>query len=320
MQRCLGRAVPCEASILNCQVNSTHPRVRRTDATAIAKFMRLDLHMNSLLRRIKLNRLAPTFVVLSTLSAGILIGSVAVHGVKGSENQVNSSDATPLKIPSPVQLGTQFTQIAKDVGPAVVNIYTETLPHERRTSRSRGPQGTIPMQPNTPQSPDDQQGGGDDDQPQQQGPDNNFQDFFNRFFGGPGGQGPDDGGGPDGGGVRESLGSGFIVDGRGYIVTNNHVVDKADKIFVKLPTDPDNPTDHGRPAKVVGVDPDTDIAVIKIDAPSAPLPTVKMGNSDGTQVGEWVVAIGEPFELSKTVTAGIISSKNRTVDQGVKGQ
>ena len=171
------------------------------------------------------------------------------------------------------------------------------------------------MQPN-PESPDDQQSPGDDDQ--QQGPDNNFQDFFNRFFGGPGGQGPDDGGGM-GGGIRESLGSGFIVDSRGYIITNNHVVDKADKIYVKLATDPENPTDHGRPAKVVGVDPDTDIAVIKIDSPGS-LPTVKMGNSDSTQVGEWVVAIGEPFELSKTVTAGIISAKNRTIEPGAKGQ
>jgi len=81
--------------------------------------------MNSFLRRIKLNRLAPTFVVLSTLSAGILIGSVAVHGVKGSENQVNSSDATPLKVPDPVHLGTEFTKIADQVGPAVVNICTE---------------------------------------------------------------------------------------------------------------------------------------------------------------------------------------------------
>lgn len=271
--------------------------------------------MNSFLRRIKLNRLAPTFVILATLSVGILIGSVAVHGVKGSENQVNSSDATPLKIPSPVQLGTQFTQIAKDVGPAVVNIYTETLPRERRTSR-RSPHGNTPLAPD--QSPDDQQGGGgggDDDQ-QQQGPDN-FQDFFNRFFGGPGGQGPD--GGLDGGGVRESLGSGFLVDPRGYIITNNHVVDKADKIYVKLSTDPDNSTDHGRPAKVVGVDPDTDIALIKIDTTTS-LPTVKMGNSDGAQVGEWVVAIGEPFELSKTVTSGIISAKNRTIEQGAKGQ
>ena len=273
--------------------------------------------MNSLLRRIKLNRLAPTFVILSTLSAGILIGSVAVHGVKGSENQVNSCDATPLKIPSPTQMGTQFTQIAKEVGPAVVNIYTETLPHERRT-RGRSGRG-MPLQPNNPQGPGDQQGPDDDQQQQQQGPDNNFQDFFNRFFGGPGQQGPDDGGGMDGGGVRESLGSGFIVDSRGYIITNNHVVDKADKIFVKLSTDPDNPTDHGRPAKVVGVDPDTDIAVIKIDA-SGSLPTVKMGNSDSTQVGEWVVAIGEPFELAKTVTAGIISAKNRTIEPGAKGQ
>jgi serine protease Do len=265
--------------------------------------------MNSLLRRIKLNRLAPTFVVLSTLSAGILIGSIAVHGVKGSENQVNSSDATPLKVPDPVHLGTQFSKIAEQVGPAVVNIYTEQLPKEHRVQRRRG----LPMQPN-PQTPDDQQGPGDDDQ--QQGPDNNFQDFFNRFFGGPGGQGPDDGGG---GGMRESLGSGFIVDARGYVITNNHVVDKADKIYVKLATDPDNPTDHGRPAKVVGVDPDTDIAVIKIDS-SGSLPTVKMGNSDSTQVGEWVVAIGEPFELSKTVTAGIISAKNRTIEPGAKGQ
>jgi len=93
--------------------------------------------MNSFLRRIKLNRLAPTFVILATLSVGIIIGSVAVHGVKGNESQVNSSDATPLKIPSAVQSGTQFTQIAKDVGSAVVNIYTEQLPKERRTTRRR---------------------------------------------------------------------------------------------------------------------------------------------------------------------------------------
>lgn len=271
--------------------------------------------MNSFLRRIKLNRLAPTFVVLSTLSAGILIGSVAVHGVKGSENQVNSSDATPLKVPDPTHLGTQFSKIAEQVGPAVVNIYTEQLPKERRTHRRRGFQATPGQQAPDQQGPDDDQNGPDDDQ---QGPDNGFQDFFNRFFGGPGGQGPDGGGGGMGG-VRESLGSGFIVDPRGYIITNNHVVDKADKIFVKLASDPENATDHGRPAKVVGVDPDTDIAVIKIDVPGS-LPTVKMGNSDSTQVGEWVVAIGEPFELSKTVTAGIISAKNRTIEQGYKGQ
>ena len=102
---------------------------------------------------------------------------------------------------------------------------------------------------------------------------------------------------------------------RGYIITNNHVVDKADKIYVKLSTDPDGgPGDNGRPATVIGVDKDTDIAVIKIDA-KEPLPTVKLGNSDGAQVGDWVLAIGSPFALSKTVTAGIISAKNRTIDE-----
>ena len=142
-----------------------------------------------------------------------------------------------------------------------------------------------------------------------------MQDFFNRFFGGQGGgQGGD--GDDDGGqtGERRALGSGFIVDSRGYIITNNHVVDKADKIFVKLSTDAENPSDPGRPATVVGVDKDTDIAVIKIDPPAG-LPTIKIGNSDGAQVGDWVLAIGSPFSLSKTVTAGIISAKNRTIDE-----
>jgi serine protease Do len=137
-----------------------------------------------------------------------------------------------------------------------------------------------------------------------------MQDFFNRFFGG---QGGDDGEDQGGGGKREALGSGFIVDSRGYIITNNHVVDKADKIYVKLSTDPDNDNDQGRPAHVIGVDSDTDIAVIKIDAPN-PLPTVKLGNSDGAQVGDWVLAIGEPFGLSKTVSAGIVSAKDRAID------
>ena len=118
--------------------------------------------------------------------------------------------------------------------------------------------------------------------------------------------------------VRESLGSGFIVDPKGYIITNNHVVEKADKIYVKLSTDPDT-QDLGRPAHVIGVDKATDLAVIKIDT-NTPLPTVKMGNSDTAQVGDWVEAIGSPFALSQTVTAGIISAKNRTIEPGASGQ
>jgi serine protease Do len=137
-----------------------------------------------------------------------------------------------------------------------------------------------------------------------------MQDFFNRFFGGGGGDGED---GDGSGGERRALGSGFIVDPRGYIITNNHVVDKADKIYVKLSTDPDG-GENGRLAKVIGVDKDTDIAVIKIDA-DKPLPTVKLGNSDSAIVGDWVLAIGSPFGLSQTVSAGIVSARNRSIDE-----
>jgi serine protease Do len=266
--------------------------------------------MNPLLERLRNSRLASTFTILGTLSAGILIGSVAVHGVRGNETQTDSSDAKQLAIPNPVTLSTTFTQIAKDVGPAVVNINTETLPQEDTHSKRRTtPHGVTPAPP--PGGGDDDNG--DQDQGQGQGGDQNFQDFFNRFFGGQG-----QGGAPDQGDqVRESLGSGFIVDPRGYIITNNHVVEKADKIFVKLSTDPEG--FQGRPGKVIGVDKDTDLAVVKITT-TEPLPTVKMGNSDGGQVGDWVIAIGSPFALTQTVTAGIVSAKNRTIEKGAAGQ
>lgn len=281
--------------------------------------------MNALLRRLQARRLASVFTILATLSAGILIGSVAAHSVHGKEAQSNSSDATPLKIPNPVQLSNAFSQIAKQVGPAVVNINTEQLPKAQEPrSRRRNPHGRAMPTP----APDDQQDQPGEQEPQSptpgpggqggQGGQGNFQDFFNKFFGG---QAPDDGnggGGPDEGGIRESLGSGFIVDPKGYIITNNHVVEKADKIYVKLSTDPDT-TDLGRPAHLVGVDKETDLAVIKIDT-SEPLPTVKLGNSEAAQVGDWVIAIGSPFSLSQTVTAGIVSAKNRTIEPGAIGQ
>ena len=252
----------------------------------------------TLLDRIRSRRLTTTFVLLATLSVGILAGSVLTRNVSGKEQAgVNSSDARPLIIPSPMTLSNGFSQIVKQVGPAVVNINTEELPKQSTTKRRR-PGQRMP-QPNNPD--------GDEDNQQTPG---DMQDFFNRFFGGQGGG--DDGDGA--GGERRALGSGFIVDPRGYIITNNHVVDKADKIYVKLSTDADDPGDPGRLATVVGVDKDTDIAVIKIDT-KEPLPTIKLGNSDGAQVGDWVLAIGSPFSLSKTVTAGIISAKNRSIDE-----
>jgi serine protease Do len=260
----------------------------------------------TLLERIRSRRLTTTFTLLATLSVGILAGSVLTRNVSGKEQVgVNSSDARPLVVPSPVALSNGFSQIVKQVGPAVVNINTEELPKQSSNSKRPGRRGLQ-------RDPHQGQGGGGDDDSQQQTP-GDMQDFFNRFFGGQGGQGGDDDG--DGaGGDRRALGSGFIVDPRGYIITNNHVVDKADKIYVKLSTDADEATDPGRPATVIGVDKDTDIAVIKIDT-KEPLPTIKLDNSDGAQVGDWVLAIGSPFNLSKTVTAGIISAKNRTIDE-----
>lgn len=241
--------------------------------------------------------LPTTFAVLGVLSIGVLGGSMLTDRVSGKEqSKIDSTDARPLTIPSPVTLSNAFSNIAKQAGPAVVNINTEQLPKQSTAKTPR--RGNRRAQP------------GEGDQ-------GDMQDFFNRFFGGNpnggGGGGDEDSGGDN---ERRALGSGFIVDPRGYIITNNHVVDKADHIYVKLSTDPDGgPGDYGRAATVVGTDPATDIAVIKIDA-KQPLPTIKLGNSEGAQVGDWVLAIGSPFGLSKTVSAGIVSAVNRSNLQG----
>ena len=269
--------------------------------------------MKSLFERLRSRRLASVFVLLATLSVAIVAGSFAAHGVRGQEKQINSADATPLKVVNSPVPPNEFVKIARLVGPAVVNINTQTLPKQTENKGRRNPHGRttpIPQNPDDEDQPDEPQqgqGGG------QGGGQGNFQDFFNRFFGG---QMPDQDG--DDGQVRESLGSGFIVDPKGYIITNNHVIEKADKIYVKLSTDPDS-SDLGRPAHVIGFDKATDLAVIKIDT-NSPLPIVKMGNSDTAQVCDWVEAIGSPFALSQTVTAGIISAKNRTIEPGASGQ
>jgi len=243
----------------------------------------MDLRASAFWVRFKAKRWAYTFTILATLAVGILIGTVISYGVKGKEGQ-KSSDATPLTIPAPQQLSTTFSQISKQLEPSVVNINTESTiknPHRRRMPHAQ------------PDNPDDQ-GGGDEDSP--------FQDFFDRFFGGQGG---------DAGTIRQrSLGSGVVVDSKGYIVTNRHVVEKADRIRVRLQDD--SPGSPGHDAKVIGMDQETDLAVIKIDV-DHPLPFAKLGNSDGMQVGDWVLAIGSPFGLQETVTAGIVSAKGRSI-------
>jgi serine protease Do len=233
--------------------------------------------------RMRAHRWAYTLSILATLSVGILIGTVISYGVKGKEGQ--KSEATPLTLPSPVQLSNTFSQIAKQLEPSVVNVNTESTIKNVRRRRGSGSGG------------DDDDSGGMDD-------------FFNHFFGAPGGQG---GQGQGDGSIRErSLGSGVIVDPKGYIITNRHVVEKADRIRVRFEDDPPG-VQHD--AKVIGTDQETDLAVIKVDIDRA-LPAAKLGNSDSMQVGDWVLAVGSPFGLSETVTAGIISAKGRDIVPG----
>ncbi len=137
-------------------------------------------------------------------------------------------------------------------------------------------------------------------------PSDPFYQFFKHFYGGVPGMGGDGSGG-SGGADRssEGLGSGFIVSPDGYILTNAHVVDGANVVTVKL-------TDKREyRAKVVGADKQSDVAVLKIDAKN--LPTVKIGDPNGSKVGQWVVAIGSPYGFDNTVTSGIISAKSRAL-------
>ncbi len=242
-------------------------------------------------QKLKASRFSFSLVTLATLALGILIGTVVTYGVKGKT--IDSSDAQQLSVPSPQQLSNTFSTVAKQLEPTVVNINTEsTIKNPHRNL----PQGRTRPNPNNPP--------GDDDQDQQ---DNPFQDFMDRFFGGQGGQDI-----PQEDMRARSLGSGFIVDPKGYIITNYHVVEKADKIRVSLMGDPPSVSYQ---AKVIGTDKETDLAVIKIDV-NRTLPAAKMGNSDSMNVGDWVLAIGSPFGLEETVTAGIVSAKGRNIVPG----
>jgi serine protease Do len=232
------------------------------------------IKMFSWARREKM--VAGLFVAL-TLVAGILIGTV-VSGRTSAMKTIAfaGKGATPLAMPDAIPSSNSFASIVNRVEPAVVNISTTQVMEKRRSSTKRRPQQPNEQQPENPNDP--------------------MQDFFDRFF---------DGRQDAPATAERSLGSGVIVDRKGFILTNNHVVDQATKIQVQL-----NGETTKYNAKVVGVDEETDLAVIKIEPPKE-LPVAKLGNSDGVQVGDWVLAIGSPFGLNATVTAGIISAKDR---------
>jgi len=217
-------------------------------------------------------------LVLFTLSVGILIGTLLTGGASAQKDAV-APDATPLKIPDPVQLSTAFTQIAKKLEPSVVNI-TTTYVTKQAGSPGRRRQQT----------------------PDEEGPEDLFRRFFGPFGPLPEMEPP----------RRDATGSGVIVDANGYILTNQHVVEDADRILVRLTGDPPG---KDYEAKLIGADPETDLAVIKINVPRKLTPA-KIGNSDAVQVGDWAIAIGSPFGLQATVTAGIISAKDRDIAGG----
>ena len=173
------------------------------------------------------------------------------------------TEAQPGQTPS-IQ-APNFADVVEQLKPAVVNISTtQTIKGPQRGLR--GPSSPRPFGERDP-----------------------FEEFFERFFGGSGSQG---GGGPQREVRRNSLGSGFIIDKGGYIVTNNHVVENATDIKISLADEEEFD------AKVVGRDPLTEVALIKIEA-QRDLPVAPLGDSDKLRVGEWVIAIGNPFGLGQ---------------------
>jgi serine protease Do len=243
----------------------------------------------SFINKIRQQKYLSFTVVLFTLSIGILIGTVFNTTVKAAKEQNVAPGATPLVIPSPVVLQNTFATLAKQLEPSVVNISTEYIPAKDTAKKAPKTRRQVPN--------------GDEGDT---GSDDSMQQFMQRFFGGPGGPGMDPGPRDQ---KQESLGSGVVVDKNGYILTNNHVVEKATRMKVKFNND-----DTEYDAKLIGTDPLTDLAVIHIN--KTDLKAAKVGNSDAVQVGDWAVAIGSPFGFAATVTAGIISAKTRHLEDG----
>ena len=245
----------------------------------------------NLIHRIRDQKLTSSMLVMFTLSVGILIGLLLNSYSGPARAQNGATDATPLAVPPLKIIGNEFSDLAKKMESSVVNISVEIRPAAAdATPRPKGKnknKGRVdPTPPGVP--PDDSQ----------------IPEFFRRFFQDDPNAGSDQPPTP-----RGASGTGFIVDKNGYIITNNHVVEEASKITVKLHKDP---TEYR--ARVVGTDYETDIAVIKIDAHKILTP-VTIGNSDSVQVGDWAVAIGSPFGLEATVTAGIVSALGRGGDE-----
>lgn len=221
--------------------------------------------------------IARKLTVLARVSMAALAVAVALPAPVLAQN----------RLPAPGAPANGFADLAERLLPAVVNISTTQVVRPERPQAAPGQR-----RPEAPQFP----------------PGSPFEEFFRDFFdrqqrGGGGGQQEQ---APR---RAQSLGSGFIIDPSGIVVTNNHVIAEADEIKVILQ---DNTQLN---AKLLGRDSKTDLAVLKVES-SKPLPSVTFGNSDNVRIGDWVLAIGNPFGLGGTVTAGILSARARDINSG----
>ncbi len=237
----------------------------------------------------KRNKIALNLALFSTAFTGVLVGALVVNKPNMEVNSTSyaadksltkiaineKSHISHIKTDTADKLSRDFITISKNVTPAIVAIHSTKI---------------VKQKSNYHEFMDDP--------------------YLRRFFGNPNNPNgrrfnPDD----DQGSREQGLGSGVIIDKQGIILTNNHVVEGADEISVTLPDK------RKYKAKIVGTDPKTDVAVIKLEKASN-LPSAKLGDSTKLEVGEWVLAIGNPLGLSSTVTSGIISAKGRA-DVGV---
>lgn len=237
----------------------------------------------SLLNKMKQPRLLSFMLLLVTLVIGIVIGSILNTGVRADkQSSAVAPDATPITVPPAEPISNEFSKLAKKLEPSVVYIESDYLPKPglKRSHPGNGDDEDDEDAPNSKAQPQDPS------------------DMLKKFFGQQ--QQPD-----ERSFRQEGTGTGFIVDRNGYILTNYHVVEKADRVKVKI-----NGDDDEYKGRVIGYDQESDVAVLKIDS-KRPLIPVRIGNSDSVEVGDWAIAIGSPFGLQATVTAGIVSATGR---------